>query len=115
MTTLDLKSQQLYNEIIEHAERIRRANPYLYRDIENIAPYDGLGPRIKDGEIRKKFYDLFDRLLKTHHAFLIEMRDTAWELRKTKRNPDTPDLKESSPYFFINGVIRYKERDPLAS
>ncbi len=107
---LDIKAQQLYEEILTHAEKIRMANPYLYGDIENILPFEAFGPRVEDKETRDKFYNLFRRLLDTSEGFLIEMRDAAWELRKTKKNPNTHDFRESAPYNFINGVIKYKNK-----
>ncbi len=107
---LDLKTQQLYQEVLTHAERIRIANPCLFGDIENIIPYNRFGPRIEEKETRDKFFDLFIRLLDTSEAFLIEMRDAAWEVRKTTTNPNTHDLRESAPYHFINGTLTYKRR-----
>ena len=106
---LDIVTQSLYEEIVKHAERIRQANPTLYGDIASTTIFDTFGCGLKGSELCDKFNYLFEKLLKTDPAFLIVMRDEAWELRKKQKNTNTHDGKESSPYNFIDAIIRYKQ------
>lgn len=108
MKRLDETTKRLFDDVVESAEFIRKADPNLFGDLANHTPRLSYGEKLVGEELAERFYDLFRRLSNCKKDTLLGLRDKAWEIRKKQRNPDTYNGRETAAYDFIDGVLRFR-------
>jgi len=74
---LDKETERLFQFVLDNAERVQAANPYLFQDLAQGLPYEVLGSGIKEEGLARTFDSIFEGLGIKDRNILGQLKERA--------------------------------------